>query len=72
MSLRDNQINDYINLKTLETLSSKLNLTTSLVFDYLNEIALNQTDSLLLEEEDEENYYIDVDVLNSLLSNLAS
>ncbi len=72
ISLRDNQINDYVNLKTLETLASELNLTTSLVFDYLNEIALNQTDSLLLEEEDEENYYIDVDVLNSLLTSLTS
>ena len=68
--------------KEVETLSGKRILIAGgggflgryflAIFDHLNELAIEQTNSLLLEEENEESYYINIDVLNSLLSNLAS
>ena len=70
--LRDSEESEYVKIRTLKDIAAELNLTISLIFDHLNELAIDQTDSLLLEEEDEENYYINIDVLNSLLSNLAS
>ena len=70
--LRDSEESEYVKISTLRDISAELNLTITLIFDHLNELAIEQTDSLLLEEENEESYYINIDVLNSLLSNLAS
>ena len=70
--LRDSEESEYVKTRTLKDISAELNLTISLIFDHLNELAIDQTDSLLLEEEDEENYYINIDVLNSLLSDHSS
>ena len=70
--LRDSEESEYVKISTLRDISAELNLTINLIFDHLNELAIEQTDSLLLEEENEESYYINIDVLNSLLTNLAS
>ena len=70
--LRDSEESEYVKTRILRDISANLNLTINLIFDHLNELAIEQTNSLLLEEENEESYYINIDVLNSLLSNLAS
>ena len=70
--LRDSEESEYIKIRTLGDISAELNLTIGLIFDHLNELAIEKTDSLLLEEENEDSYYINIDVLNSLLSNIAS
>ena len=70
--LRDSEESEYVKIRTLRDISAELNLTISLIFDHLNELAIEKTDSLLLEEENEDSYYINIDVLNSLLSNNAS
>lgn len=70
--LRDSEESEYVKTRILRDISANLDLTINLIFDHLNELAIEQTNSLLLEEENEESYYINIDVLNSLLSNLAS
>ena len=70
--LRDSEESEYVKIRTLGDISAELNLTIGLIFDHLNELAIEKTDSLLLEEENEDSYYINIDVLNSLLSNIAS
>ena len=72
ISLKDNEKSECIKTQILEDISAGLGLTVSILFDCINEMAISQTGTLLLEEEDEENFYIDILVLNSILSGLTA
>ena len=61
---------EYISKSVLEKYSSLQNLMPGFVFDQINEIAIDNAGSLLIEEEDEERYYVCKDVLNSILDSL--
>ena len=69
--IRENIVDsEYISKSVLEKYSSLQNLMPGFVFDQINEIAIDNAGSLLLEEEDEEKYYVCKDVLNSILDSL--
>ncbi|MFL0789378.1 MAG: tellurite resistance TerB C-terminal domain-containing protein, partial [Prochlorococcus sp.] len=69
--LRDNIIEEeYIKKSILIEYASNKRLMPNFLVDQINEIAIDTSGTLLLEEEDEEKYYISSEVLELIHSRL--